>query len=72
MRVVPAVEEEEVPGLRPDDGAVPLDGLQVRRCRVMSDDQLAAGRWSLQKSTPLSGLESTWHSNRMDGPQLHV
>ena len=42
MRVPPGVEEDQVPGMRADDRAVLLDRGDVRRVRVMRENELAA------------------------------
>jgi hypothetical protein len=42
MRVLPAVEEDHVAGVRPDHGAVPLDRIDVRGRRIVREDKLAA------------------------------
>ena len=42
MRVPPGVEEDQVPGMRADDRAVLLDRGDVRRVRVVCEDELAA------------------------------
>ena len=42
MRIPPAVEENQVPGVRADDGTVSLDRADVRGRQVMAEDQLAA------------------------------
>jgi hypothetical protein len=42
MRVPPGVEEDQVPGMRADDRAVLLDRGDVRRVRVVRENELAA------------------------------
>ena len=42
MRIVPPVEENQMPGVWPDDGAVPLYRANVRSGWVMREDKLAA------------------------------
>jgi len=42
MRVPPPVEENQMPGVRPDDRAIPLDRAEVRGRRVMREDEFAA------------------------------
>jgi hypothetical protein len=42
MRVLPAVEEDQVAGLRPDHGAIPLYRVNVGGLRIVREDQLAA------------------------------
>jgi hypothetical protein len=42
MRVPPGVEEDQVPGMRADDRAVLLDRGDVRRVRVVCENELAA------------------------------
>ncbi len=51
MRVLPAVEEDEAPGARPEDRAVLLHRLDVRRGRVVREYEFAAG------SRPVIGTE---------------
>jgi hypothetical protein len=42
MRVLPAVEEDQVAGVRPDHGAVPLYRVNVGGRRIVREDELAA------------------------------
>ena len=42
MRVLPSVEEDQVTGLRPDDRASPLDRADIRRGRIVREDEFAA------------------------------
>ena len=42
MRIPPPVKENQMPGVRPDDGTVPLYRADVRGRRVMPEDKLAA------------------------------
>ena len=42
MRVPPGVEEDQVPGMGADDRAVLLDRGDVRRVRVVRENELAA------------------------------
>jgi hypothetical protein len=42
MRVLPAVEEDQVAGVRPDHGAVPLYRIDVGGRRSVREDELAA------------------------------
>lgn len=44
MRVLPGVEEDHVSRVRPDDRAIPLHRGDVRRFRVVSEDQFARTR----------------------------
>ncbi len=41
MRVIPAVEEDQVSRVRPDDCAVPVDRIDVSRGRIMRENELA-------------------------------
>ena len=43
VRVLPAVKEDQVARMRPDDGAVPFHAVDVGRVRVMRENEFAAG-----------------------------
>jgi hypothetical protein len=42
MRVLPAVEEDQMAGVRPDYGAIPLHRVNVGGLRIVREDKLAA------------------------------
>jgi hypothetical protein len=42
MRVPASIEEDEVPGMRADNRAIPLYGGDVRRVRVVRENELTA------------------------------
>jgi hypothetical protein len=42
MRMTPTFKEDQMAGLRPDDGAVPSNGIYARRIRVMCENKLAS------------------------------
>jgi hypothetical protein len=42
MRVLGDVEEDQVPGLGPDDRAVAVDALDALRVLIVGDDKLTA------------------------------
>ena len=45
MWVTPAVEEDQMARMRSDNRAVPVYRLDVRRGRVVREDELAARPW---------------------------
>jgi len=75
MRMTPTVKEDQMTGLRPDDGAVPSNGIYARRIRVMCENKLASASGGVisaeQKAGERIGINMEFESHRRSALDIY-
>jgi hypothetical protein len=73
--MTPAVKEDQMACVRPDYGAVPLDGVYARGIRVMCENKLASVSGAVisaeQKSGERIGIDMAFESHRCSALDIY-